>query len=60
LSLLAFALKSIEEYDVSLMRVFHTIALFTKKIENDFITIVKGIPFNGFIKMSPCGNEQGG
>jgi hypothetical protein len=28
---------------------------FTKKIENDFIAIGKGIPFSGFIEMSPCG-----
>ena len=43
------------------MRVFHIIILFTKKLENGFITIVKGIPFNSFIKMIPCGSvEQGG
>jgi hypothetical protein len=53
LSLLGFTIKPIEEYDVNLMRIFHIIILFTKKPENDFITSGIGIPFNGFIKMSP-------
>ena len=32
------------------MRIFNIIILFTKKIENDFITTGKGTLFNGFIK----------
>ncbi len=41
LGLLAFTLKSIEEYDMSLMKILHIIISFTKKPENDFITIGK-------------------
>jgi hypothetical protein len=43
LSLLAFALKPIEEYDVNLIRTFYTIILITKKPENDFVISGKGI-----------------
>jgi hypothetical protein len=49
-----FFIKSIEEYYMNLKKISYIIILFTKKIENDFITIGKGMPF-GLIKMSPCG-----
>jgi hypothetical protein len=39
---------------MNLKKIFYIIISFTKKPENDFITIGKGMPFD-FIKMSPCG-----
>ncbi len=43
LGLLAFTVKSIEEYDIKL-KIFHIKILFTEISENDFIAIGKGIP----------------
>jgi len=43
-----------EECNEDLMEMFRIIILITKKPENDFISIEKGIPFNGFVKISPC------
>jgi hypothetical protein len=55
LCLLAFTIKSIEEYDMDLMGIFHIIILFTEIPENYFTTIGRGITFNGFVKISPMG-----
>jgi hypothetical protein len=41
---------------MNLKKIFYIIILFTKKPENNFITIGKGLPF-GFIKMSTCGQR---
>ena len=47
LGLFAFTLKFIEEFNMDVMKIFHTIISFTEKPENEFMALVKGIPFNG-------------
>ncbi len=53
LGLLAFTTKSIDEYELNLMKMFHTMILITEKPENAFIAIGKGMPFSGFYENEP-------
>jgi len=53
LGLLAFTTKSIDEYELNLMKMFHTMILIAEKPKNAFIAIGKEMPFNGF-----CENES--
>ncbi|MEJ7642561.1 MAG: hypothetical protein WKF36_10255 [Candidatus Nitrosocosmicus sp.] len=52
MGLLAFTLKSIEEFNMDLMKIFHIVKLITEMPENALTTIGKGMPFNGVMKMA--------